>query len=82
MFYKLNLSDIQTNYPDGIETMNKRKYFDCQRNLSKEKFKDTVLEMMEGLEEIKSFHAAKGIINKKVVDMEARLINNMKLMKT
>lgn len=39
-----------------------------------------MLEMMEGLEKIKSLNEAKGIINEKIADMEARLINKMKLM--
>lgn len=31
-----------------INTINKRKYIECPRNLSKEKFKDKVLEMAAG----------------------------------
>lgn len=80
LVYKLNLNDIQMNYLNEIETMNKRKHIDSRRKLSKEKFKDTMLEMMEGLEKIKSLNEAKGIINEKIADMEARLINKMKLM--
>lgn len=80
LLYKLNLNDIQRNVPDETETRNKRKHIDCQRNLSKEKMKDTMLEIVEGLEEIKSFNSSKGIINDKVADMEEKLIKRMKLM--
>lgn len=80
LVYKLNLNDIQMNALNEIEARNKRKYVDCQRKLSKEKMKDTLLEIMEALEEIKSSNSSKGIISNKVADMEAKLIEKMKLM--
>ena len=63
LVYKFNLNKLQMNPLNEINTINKRKYIECPRNLSKEKLKDNVLGMAEGLEEIKKSADSKGKLN-------------------
>lgn len=82
LVYKFNLNKLQMNPLNEINTINKRKYIECPRNLSKEKFKDNVLGMAEGLEEIKKSADSKGKLNDKITDMEARILDKIALMET
>ena len=63
LVYKFNLNEIWTNPLNEVNTTNKRKHIECPRNLSKEKLKDNVLGMAEGLEEIKKSADSKGKLN-------------------
>ena len=82
LVYKFNLNKLQTNPLNEIDTINKRKYIECLRNLSKEKLKDNVLGMAEGLEEIKKSADSNGKLNDKITDMEARILDKIALMET
>ncbi len=82
LVYKFHWSDIQTNCLNMAEKMNKRKYVECPRTLSKEKMKDTVLEILEAVEKIKSLNDNEDAANALIADMEALLANKMKLMES
>lgn len=82
LVYKFNCNDLETDDINAIEIANKRKHIECPRILSKEKFKDTMMEWLEDLEEIKNFGVEKDKIIVKIADMESRLLDKMELMKT
>ena len=82
LVYKLNLNEIRTNQLNEVNTTNKKKHIVCPRNLSKEKLKDSVLEMAEGLEEIKKSADSNGKLDDKITDMEARILDKIALMET
>lgn len=82
LVYKFNLNKLQTNPLNEINTINKRKYIECLRNLSKEKLKDNVLGMAEGLEEIKKSADSNDKLNDKITDMKARILDKIAIMET
>lgn len=74
LVYKLDFNDIQTDILNESEIANKRTYIECRRKLSKEKFKDSMKEFLEDLEELQSYGDEKDKINVKIADMEAKLL--------
>lgn len=80
LVYKLKYKNLETVNTNRVEMKNKRKYMECRRALSKEKYKDVMREWLEDLEEIKSYGVAKDKIDAKLADMESKLLNKMELM--
>lgn len=44
LVYKLNFNDLLENDINTIEVVNKREHIECLRTLSKEKYKDVMME--------------------------------------
>lgn len=82
LVYKLNSDDLQEDNIDRTAVANQREYMECLRTLSKEKYKDVVMECLEDLEEIKNFGEAKEKITAKLAEMESKLLGRMKLIRT
>lgn len=81
LVYKLNYNDLQEDNINTIAVANKREHIECLRTLSKEKYKDVMMEWLEDLEEIKNFDEAKDKIMKKIAEMESKLLDKMELIK-
>lgn len=81
LVYKLNYNDLQEDNINTIAVANKREHIECLRTLSKEKYKDVMMEWLEDLEEIKNFDEAKDKIMKKIAEMESKLLEKMELIK-
>lgn len=81
LVYKLNVNDLPQNDMNTVETGNKSEYIECLRKLTKEKYKDVMIEWIEDLEEIKNFGEAKDKISAKIAEMESRLLDKMESMK-
>lgn len=69
-------------YTDIIGAKNKREHIVCLRQLSKEKYRDVMLEWIEDLEDIKNLGEAKDKIAVKITKIESKLLDKMELMKT
>ena len=82
LVYKLNVNDVPQIDMDKIEAENKREYIKCQRKLSKEKFRNAIIEMIEDLEAIENFDKEKDKISAKIAEMKSKLLGKMELMKT
>lgn len=82
LIYKIHCKDLETDDLNVFERTNKRERIECLRNLSKEKYKDALMEWLDDLEEIKNFGEAKDKIIVKIADMESKLLNKIELMKT
>lgn len=82
LVYKLNFNDLPKNDVNRNEIVNKREHIECFRTLSKEKYKDVMREWLEDLEEIKNYGEAKEKITAKLAEMELKLVDKMKLIKT
>lgn len=82
LVYKLHCNDLKTDDMSVFENTNKRKHIECSRLLSKEKYKDVLMEWLEDLEEIKTLDGAKDKITAKITDMETKLFQKMELMET
>ncbi len=81
LVYKLNYNDLQEDNINTIAVANKREHIECLRTLSKEKYKDVMMEWLEDLEEIKNFDEAKDKIMKRIAEMESKLLEKMELIK-
>lgn len=81
LVYKLDFKDLQEISINTINEVNTREHIECSRNLSKEKFKDVMMEYLEDLEEIKSFGEDKGKVTAKIAEMESKLLNRMEQLK-
>lgn len=79
--YKLNVNDLPQIGIDKIEAGNKREHIECQRKLSKEKFRDAIIEMIEDLETIEDFDKENDKISTKIAEMKSKLLGKMELMK-
>ena len=79
LVYKLNNIDLQEM--DIIDIANKREHIECLRTLSKEKYKDVMMEWLEDLEEIKNFGEAKDKITAKITKMESKLLDKIERIK-
>lgn len=82
LVYKLNVNDLPQSDMETIETENRREHIECLRKLSKEKYRDVMLEWVEDLEEIQSLGEAKEKILAKITKMESKLLDKMELMTT
>lgn len=80
LVYELHCSDLKTDDMNVFKNTNKRKHIECSRLLSKEKYKDVLMEWLEDLEEIKTLDGAKDKITAKIADMELKLLQKMELM--
>lgn len=81
LVYKLNVNDLPQIGIDKIEAGNKREHIECQRKLSKEKFRDAIIEMIEDLETIEDFDKENDKISTKIAEMKSKLLGKMELMK-
>lgn len=82
LVYKLNVNDLPQDGTDIIGAKNKREHIVCLRQLSKEKYRDVMLEWIEDLEDIKNLGEAKDKIAVKITKIESKLLDKMELMKT
>ncbi len=53
LVYKININDINENYDEMHSPINHRERIDWPRNLTKEKYKETLLEFIDELKQIK-----------------------------
>lgn len=81
LVYKLSVNDLLKNTTDTIETENKREHIECVRKLSKEKYRDVVIEWIEDLEELENFGEAKDKFSVKIAEMKLKLLDKMKRIK-
>lgn len=82
LVYKLNVDNLPQSDMDTIETENKREHIEYLRKLSKEKYRDVLLEWEEDLEEIQNLGEAKEKILAKIKKMESKLLDKMELVTT
>ena len=82
LVYKLNVNGLSQDGTDTIGVENKREHIVCLRQLSKEKYRDVMLEWIEDLEYIKNLGEAKDKIAEKITKIESKLLDKMELMKT
>ncbi len=82
LVYKLNVNDFPQIGIDKLEAENKREHIECQRKLSKEKFRDAIIEMVEDLEVIEDFDKEKDKISAKIAEMKSKLLDKIESIKT
>lgn len=82
LVYKLNVNDFPQIGIDKLEAENKREHIEFQRKLSKEKFRDAIIEMVEDLEAIEDFDKEKDKISAKIAEMKSKLLDKIEPIKT
>ena len=65
-----------------VYKLNVNEHIECQRKLSKEKFRDAIIEMVEDLEAIEDFDKEKDKISAKIAEMKSKLLDKIEPIKT
>ena len=71
LVYQLNVNDINEKCTKREEMINHREKIDCPRKLTREKYKETLLEFLDGLQQIKET-ITKDELNAKIKEMEKK----------
>ena len=71
LVYQIKVSDINEKCAGREEVVNHREKIDCPRMLTREKYKETLLEFLDGLQQIKET-ITKEEVNVKIKEMERK----------
>ena len=76
LVYQINVSDINEKCARREEAVNHREKIDCPRMLTREKYKETLREFLDGLQQIKET-ITKEEVNVKIKEMERKYMERV-----
>ena len=76
LVYQINVSDINEKCAGREEVVNHREKIDCPRMLTREKYKETLREFLDGLQQIKET-ITKEEVNVKIKEMERKYMERV-----